>query len=611
MSYIFKTTCLFFCFLLHTAIYSGASGINESADERPFITTWKTDNPGTSASNQITIPTSGTGYNYNIYWENVNDVSIKGTATAITGNTTITFPAAGTYRVEINGNFPLIYFNNEGDKSKILSVDQWGSIIWRSMESAFYGCNNLIIPAIDAPDLSMVTSLQHMFYKASNFNQPIGHWDVSKVTNIYGMFMNATNFNQNIESWDVSNVTNMGYMFSYTANFNQNIGSWNVGKVTNMESLFGGATNFNQDISKWDVSKVTNMGTMFYSATRFNQNIGNWNVSNVKAMQWMFAGATSFNQNINSWNVGKVTDMRSMFEGATAFNGPIGDWDLRNVTNMGRMFSFATNFNQDITKWKVGKVTDMSTLFAYASSFNQNIGKWDIQNVTTMASMLNNSGLSIENYNQILKGWLTNPISIKNNVKLGANGLKYCAGDSARKALIKDHSWIISGDILSCSQTITFSPLKPKILGDAPFKLVGMSSSGTPVTYTSSNTAVVTISGDTATIVGIGSTTITASLPEGDALPVQQVLNVETVTGLSNTENTEINIYPNPFIDYFEIHNGGKQINSLILIDLNGKNVLELNVESERADISSLNSGIYFLKVGTTDKTQHFKLIKN
>jgi hypothetical protein len=75
---------------------NGASGTNQAStstdntvtyngDWAPgeFVTTWKTDNPGVSGSNQITIPTNGGGYNYNVDWGDGN------TSTGHTGNTTI------------------------------------------------------------------------------------------------------------------------------------------------------------------------------------------------------------------------------------------------------------------------------------------------------------------------------------------------------------------------------------------------------------------------------------------------------------------------------------------------------------------------------------------
>jgi hypothetical protein len=88
-----------------------------------FITTWQT----TTANESITIPTTGTGYNYAVDWGDTDsDVSQTGDATHI-------YTAAGTYTVTITGTFPRIYFNNGGDRTKIKSIDQWGSSAWTSM----------------------------------------------------------------------------------------------------------------------------------------------------------------------------------------------------------------------------------------------------------------------------------------------------------------------------------------------------------------------------------------------------------------------------------------------------------------------------------------------
>jgi MBG domain len=67
--------------------------------------------------------------------------------------------------------------------------------------------------------------------------------------------------------------------------------------------------------------------------------------------------------------------------------------------------------------------------------------------------------------------------------------------------------------INKASQTITFATPSGKTYGDAPFALAGTSSSGLPISYTSSPAGVVTISGSTVTITGAGSTFITANQP--------------------------------------------------------------------------------------------------
>ena len=82
-----------------------------------FTSIWDTTQEGTSADNEITIPTNpGFTYNYIVDW---GDGS---TDTNITGDITHTYATAGTYTVKISGDFPAIYFNNTGDRRKIIEI---------------------------------------------------------------------------------------------------------------------------------------------------------------------------------------------------------------------------------------------------------------------------------------------------------------------------------------------------------------------------------------------------------------------------------------------------------------------------------------------------------
>jgi len=65
--------------------------------------------------------------------------------------------------------------------------------------------------------------------------------------------------------------------------------------------------------------------------------------------------------------------------------------------------------------------------------------------------------------------------------------------------------------VAKLNQTITFDALPVKLVNDPPFTLTASTTSGLPITYTSSNLSVATVSGSTVTIVGVGSTNITAS----------------------------------------------------------------------------------------------------
>lgn len=423
-----------------------------------FITTWKTDNPGSSASNQIVIPTAGGGYNYTVDW---GDGSTDDTG--VTGDITHTYSSIGTYTVTITGAFPRIYFNNTGDKEKILSVEQWGNISWASMENAFWGASNLVINATDAPDLSGVTTLSHMFSDATSLNQNINSWNVSTITDMNNVFTDATSYNQPLNNWNVSNVTLMYSMFNGATSFNQNLSSWDVADVTDMSNMFYN-TAFNQNISSWSVANVTSMIGMFAS-TPFNQNIGPWNVASVMNMNGMFQNNSAFNQNISSWNVASVMSMNAMFDNAISFNQPLNTWNVGNVTNMEYMFHGATSFNRPLNSWDVSDVTNMAHMFHGASSFDQNLSAWSVANVTDMQNIFNGVTLSTSNYDLLLISWSL--LSLQANVIFDGGNSRYCSGNVARTLIITLFNWnITDGGILNAFC----------LLGSAPFGGPGQNS---------------------------------------------------------------------------------------------------------------------------------------
>ena len=360
-----------------------------------FITTWKTTVPndtiGIPTTKMKNDPNVHSAYDFYVNWGDGSPTQqIMGTESLDSSHT---YAAPGTYQIKITGMYPAFRLAGNPKTANLLSIDQWGDIAWESMSKAFLGANNLMIKAIDTPNLSGVT-------------------DMSKA------FTDAT-FNGDISSWDVSTVTTMNSMFK-GATFSGDISGWNVGSVQDMASMFFNAHSFNQDIGGWNVSSVTNMRDMFWNATSFNQDIGAWNVDSVTDMGFMFRGATSFNRDISDWNVSKVTDMDIMFFDATSFDQDIGGWNVSMVTNMGFMFFSATAFNQDISSWNVSSVTDMQF-------------------------MLDNSGLSTHHYEELLIAW--NELELQKGVDLGATGIQYgVRAKAAHDSLTSDtnHNWTIN-----------------------------------------------------------------------------------------------------------------------------------------------------------------------
>nr|WP_298999107.1 cadherin domain-containing protein [uncultured Allomuricauda sp.] len=93
-------------------------------------------------------------------------------------------------------------------------------------------------------------------------------------------------------------------------------------------------------------------------------------------------------------------------------------------------------------------VGSMGSMFKNASSFNANLGDWIVSNVTDMTGMLDNSGISSENYGNTLLGWY-NQGNLANGVVLGAEGIAVCSGtlgDQARLDLADVFSWVINDE---------------------------------------------------------------------------------------------------------------------------------------------------------------------
>lgn len=487
---------------------------------------------GASTDTQFTYP----GLGSDAYTIDCNNDGVVDASVAANTPHTCNYSTPGVYTVRIASAIPRVSFNGQGDKLKLLSVDQWGTGKWRSMMNSFYGCSNMDVKASDVPDLSLVqdlsgmfsgatslkgeganwawntsnvkytdtmfvrarnfnqnigswdmsnvesmtrmfndaaafnnggsdsigawstakaTSMEGVFWGAKAFNQPVGSWNVSNATSFALMFMDAENFNQDLSHWDTSKATNMSNTFYRALVFNQDIGSWDVGHVTNMNHMFEYATAFNNggsdSINGWNTANATTMEGMFHQASAFNQNIGGWNMSHVTSLQRMFRNAASFNNggssSINTWDTSNATDIGGVFWGAKAFNQPVGNWNLSKNTTLWAAFLSAEAFNQDLSHWNTAKVTDFSHTFEKALSFNQSLSDWNLTAANTAEDMLSGSKLSVGNYDAALISW--DGQSVKPNVKLGVDKLKYCVAESARAHLVQQqpggHGWTLGG----------------------------------------------------------------------------------------------------------------------------------------------------------------------
>ncbi|WP_136466348.1 BspA family leucine-rich repeat surface protein [Flagellimonas onchidii] len=174
-------------------------------------------------------------------------------------------------------------------------------------------------------------------------------------------------------------------------------------------------------------------------------------LSMVKDISSMFStSSVNFKTSIANWDVSKIEDMNSMFYLNEGFNDDISGWDVSSVIYMNSMFHSTTVFNQPIGAWgeKTSNVIDMSSMFKDAKAFDQNLGGWDISSAQFMENMLDNPGLSRDNYGATLLGWATMEVQL--NVTLGAAGLDYCNNNPdilAARETLSNNNWTFIGDL--------------------------------------------------------------------------------------------------------------------------------------------------------------------
>lgn len=445
---------------------------NYGQSSKAFISTWKTDNisTGSSASNKIKLPLISTGsYNMVVDWGDNSTSTITAYNQA---QVTHTYSSAGTYQISIKGTCTGWQFSNNGDKLKILSVQNWGSLKLGTNQGAyFYGCANLNLSSVaDVLNLKGTTELSYAFALCTSLTtiNNISSWDVSNViqfgghatANTSGMFNGCISFNQNLNSWSVNKATSIAGMFAGATNFNNGSASgvlspmtWNINTTSNvsMYQTFFNASAFNQDLSSWNVSKVSYFLRTFAN-TQFNSNIDNWNISNCidfgsmfsgtpfnnglasgvsgtlnlirsgsvsSTMASMFSSCTSFNQNISSLNTSNVTTMNSMFSGCTNFNngGYALTFDTSSVTTMASMFLNCSKFNNGLASGVAGTMTlntslviNTSDMFSAAIAFNQDIGSWNTSSVADMSGMFINTKVFNNGGSSSIGGWDTSNV---------------------------------------------------------------------------------------------------------------------------------------------------------------------------------------------------------
>ena len=168
---------------------------------------------------------------------------INGTTYTVVNNTTIAGQIA-------NGNVNLcttLVTNMselfKGNTSFNSNIGFWDTSNVTNMQSMFYRASTFN-QDIGSWDITSVNVMDQMFAFALKFNQNLSNWDLGSngVTNLFDIFAYTNSFNNGgaALTWDVSNITSMQGVFYRAIAFNQNISSWCVTNISSSPAYFSG-----------------------------------------------------------------------------------------------------------------------------------------------------------------------------------------------------------------------------------------------------------------------------------------------------------------------------------------------------------------------------------
>ena len=166
-------------------------------------------------------------------------------------------------------------------------------------------------------------------------------------------------------------------------------------------------------------------------------------------------------------------------------------------------------------------------------------------------------------------------------------------------------------------QTITFNTIEAKEVGDIDFDPGAITSSGLPISYSSSDTSIATIVSGKVHLVSEGSCTIFANqkgdATYGTAVQASQLLTINSLLGINNLEKEDMyDIYPNPVIDKLIITVNSAERIKTELYNISGILLIsKVSVGNKTSlDMSGMVSGFYIMKIMNGNNIILRKVIK-
>lgn len=211
-------------------------------NRRPFTLEVKSDNAGTSNDDQFTIPLHAIGEE-DFYIKTSEGYVSPVITTDTDSELTITFSGgAGTYTVEMHGKCTSLRFYNAGDTSKVLDIQQWGTL-GLLHSRLFRGCENMLVSASDRMNLSITNSFLELFFACGSITTltSLLRSDTGRITDFQSFLLATSSLTEDLGTLDTSSATNISYALK-NSSVDCDIGGWDMSNVTDATDIIKGSS---------------------------------------------------------------------------------------------------------------------------------------------------------------------------------------------------------------------------------------------------------------------------------------------------------------------------------------------------------------------------------
>lgn len=147
--------------------------------------------------------------------------------------------ATDLYKPVPTNGFPGIYFNNVGDKLKLMEVQNWGTGRWYTFLGAFHGCNNMRITATDSATAKTAgVSVWDRAFTTCTSLTSFPHMDMSGGVNFTSCWNGCNNITALPGTLDFSNGTTFTFCWTGMASLTSFPSTYNFNKATTIRGAW-------------------------------------------------------------------------------------------------------------------------------------------------------------------------------------------------------------------------------------------------------------------------------------------------------------------------------------------------------------------------------------